>query len=154
MKGNKEIIDILNLRLSEELGSVNQYFVHAEMCANWGYTKLHDVIRKRAIAEMKHAERIIERIIYLEGQPNVSKLSTITIGKDVETQLQFDYEAEKIAIQGYNDGIKACIDAGDNGTRELFKSNLLDEEEHIDWIEAQMDQIKQMGLSMYLSNQV
>lgn len=154
MKGNEKIIEILNLRLSEELGSINQYIVHAEMCANWGYTKLHEVIEKRAITEMKHAEKIIERILYLEGRPNVSKLSQINIGKDVEAQLQSDYEAEKIAINGYNEAIKACVEAGDNGTRELFKSNLVEEEEHIDWIEAQMDQIKQMGLQVYLSKQI
>ncbi len=154
MQGNKKIIEILNLRLAEELTAINQYIVHGEMCGNWGYAKLHEAIEKRAVHEMKHAEKIIERILYLEGRPNVSTLNPISIGKDVEAQLQSDYESEKIAVKGYNDSIKACIEAGDNGTRELFKSNLLDEEGDIDWLEAQMDQIKQMGIQTYLSRQV
>lgn len=154
MQGNKEIIEILNLRLAEELTAINQYVVHAEMCANWGYAKLHDAIEKRAIQEMKHAEKIIERILYLEGRPNVSKLNPINIGKDVEAQFRSDYESEKSAVKAYNDSIKACVDAADNGTRELFRANLLDEEGDVDWLEAQMDQIKQMGIQTYLSQQV
>lgn len=154
MEGNKKIIDILNLRLADELTAVNQYIVHAEMCGNWGYSKLHDAIEKRAIHEMKHAEKIIERILYLEGTPNVSKLNPVNIGKDVEAQFRSDYESEKLAVNSYNESIKACVEVGDNGTRELFKSNLLDEEGDIDWLEAQMDQIKQMGIQTYLSQQV
>lgn len=153
MEGNKQVIENLNLRLAEELTAINQYIVHAEMCANWGYTKLHEAIEKRAIHEMKHAERIIERILYLEGKPNVSKLNPINIGKDVEAQFQSDYESEKSAVRAYNDSIRDCVEAGDNGTRELFKSNLLDEESDVDWLEAQMDQIKQMGIQNYLSGQ-
>lgn len=153
MKGNKQVVGILNLRLAEELTAINQYIVHAEMCGNWGYTKLHEAIEKRAIHEMKHAEKIIERILYLEGQPTVSKLNSINIGKDVEAQLQSDYEAEKLAVKSYNDSMRICTELGDNGTRELFKSNLLDEEDDIDWLEAQMDQIKQMGIQNYLSQQ-
>ena len=152
MKGNKQVVEILNLRLAEELTAINQYIVHAEMCGNWGYTKLHEAIEKRAIHEMKHAEKIIERILYLEGQPTVSKLNAINIGKDVEAQLQSDYEAEKLAVKGYNDSMRACTELG-RGTCELFKSNLLDEEDDIDWLEAQMDQIKQMGIQNYLSQQ-
>ncbi len=153
MEGNKQIIRILNLRLAEELTAINQYIVHAEMCANWGYARLHEAIEKRAIHEMKHAEKIIERILYLEGKPNVSTLNPINIGKDVEAQLKSDYEAEKSAVKSYNESMRVCTEAGDNGTRELFKSNLLDEEDDVDWLEAQMDQIKQMGIQNYLSQQ-
>ncbi len=154
MEGNKQIVDILNLRLAEELTAINKYIVHAEMCANWGYAKLHEAIEKRAIHEMKHAEKIIERILYLEGRPNVGNLNPINIGKDVEAQFKSDYESERSAVNAYNDSIHACVEAGDNGTRELFKSNLLDEEGDVDWLEAQMDQIKQMGLQNYLSQQI
>ena len=154
MEGNKQVLEHLNLRLAEELTAINQYIVHGEMCANWGYAKLHEAIEKRAIHEMKHAERIIERILYLEGRPNVSKLNAINIGKDVEAQLQSDYESEKSAVKGYNESMKLCTDVGDNGTRELFKSNLLDEEGDVDWLEAQMDQIRQIGIQNYLSRQV
>lgn len=154
MEGNNKIVEILNLRLAEELTAVNQYIVHAEMCGNWGYSKLHDAIEKRAIHEMKHAGKIIERILYLEGRPNVSTLNPINIGKDVEGQFRSDYQSEKLAVNSYNESIKACVEAGDNGTRELFKANLLDEEGDIDWLEAQMDQIKQMGIQTYLSQQI
>ncbi|MFZ1082843.1 MAG: bacterioferritin [Candidatus Kryptoniota bacterium] len=154
MEGNKQIIEYLNLRLAEELTAVNQYIVHAEMCDNWGYKKLHESIKKRAIQEMKHAERIIERILFLEGTPNVSKLNQINIGKNVEAQLLSDYEAEKSAVKAYNDSIGLAAEKGDNGTRELFKSNLQEEEKDIDWIEAQLDQIKQMGIQNYLSDQL
>ena len=154
MEGNKQVLEHLNLRLAEELTAINQYIVHAEMCANWGYKKLHEAIEKRAIHEMKHAEKIIERILYLEGRPNVSKLNTINIGKDVEAQFQADLESEKQAVKAYNDSMKLCVEAGDNGTRELFKSNLIDEEDDVDWLETQMDQVKQMGIQNYLSQQV
>jgi len=153
MEGNKQVIEILNLRLAEELTAINQYIVHAEMCANWGYGKLHEAIEKRAIHEMKHAERIIERILYLEGRPNVSKLNAINIGKDVEAQFQADLESEKQAVKAYNDSMRACVEVGDNGTRELFKSNLIDEEGDVDWLEAQLDQVKQMGVQNYLAQQ-
>ena len=154
MEGNKQVLEHLNLRLAEELTAINQYIVHAEMCANWGYKKLHEAIEKRAIHEMKHAEKIIERILYLEGRPNVSKLNAINIGKDVEAQFQSDLESEKSAVKAYNDSMKLCVEVGDNGTRELFKSNLIDEEGDVDWLEAQMDQVKQMGIQNYLSQQV
>lgn len=154
MKGDKQVLEHLNLRLAEELTAVNQYIVHAEMCENWGYHKLHEAVQKRAIQEMKHAEKIIERILFLEGTPNVSKLNQINIGKDVEAQLLSDYEAEKTAVKAYNESMRLSSDLGDNGTRELFKSNLEDEEEDVDWIEAQLDQVKQMGIQNYLSQQI
>jgi bacterioferritin len=153
MKGNVKVIAILNDFLSDELTAINQYIVHSEMCANWGYDKLHGSIEKRAIQEMKHAEKLIARILFLEGLPVVSVLKKMNIGAKVDLQLQNDHAAEAEAIQGYNDGIKLCIEVGDGGTRELIEDNLEDEEAHIDWIEAQLDQIEQMGLKNYLVTQ-
>lgn len=153
MKGNDKIIATLNSLLSDELTATNQYIVHSELCANWGYEKLHDTIEKRAIDEMKHAERHIARIIFLEGMPVVSLLKAIKIGDGVEKQLANDAEAEYGAIKAYNDAIKLAVEIGDNGTREMLESILKDEETHIDWIESQQDQIKQMGLAPYLSEQ-
>jgi len=128
--------------------------VHSEMCANWGYEKLHKATEKRAIDEMKHAEKLIGRILFLEGQPVVSQLNKMNIGASVEAQLKSDLEAEAGAIKAYNDGIRLCLEIGDNGTRELIDDNLEDEEEHLDWLEAQLDQINQMGLQNYLLGQL
>ena len=153
MKGNEKIIAILNDFLADELTAVNQYIVHAEMCDNWGYGKLHDAIQKRAIEEMKHAEKLIARILFLEGIPIVSELKKISIGAKVDLQLKNDHVAEAGAIQAYNDGIRLCLELGDGGTRELIEDNLQDEETHIDWLEAQLDQIAQMGLQNYLLRQ-
>jgi bacterioferritin len=153
MKGNDKLIASLNSLLSDELTATNQYIVHSELCANWGYDKLHTVVEKRAIDEMKHAEKHIARIIFLEGKPVVSSLKTIAIGDVVEKQLANDLEAEYGAVKAYNDAIKLAVEIGDNGTREMLESILKDEEAHIDWIEAQLDQIKQMGLAPYLSEQ-
>jgi len=153
MRGNDKVIASLNSLLSDELTATNQYIVHSELCANWGYEKLHDVIEKRAIDEMKHAEKHIARIIFLEGMPVVSELKAIKIGDVVEKQLANDLEAEYGAVKAYNDAIKLAVEIGDNGTREMLESILKDEEAHIDWIEAQQDQIKQMGLAPYLSEQ-
>jgi len=154
MKGNDKIIEKLNALLADELTAVNEYMVHSEMCANWGYERLHKAIEKRAIDEMKHAEKHIGRIIFLEGMPIVSNLNKITIGPDVEAQLKNDWAAEEGAIKSYNEGIRLAVEVGDNGTRELLESILKDEEDHIDWIEAQLDQIKQMGIQNYLVEQV
>ena len=154
MKGNDRIIEKLNALLADELTAVNEYMVHSEMCANWGYERLHKAIEKRAIDEMKHAEKHIGRIIFLEGKPVVSSLNKISIGSDVETQLKNDWAAEDGAVKAYNDGIRLAVEVGDNGTRELLESILTDEEDHIDWIEAQLDQIKQMGIQNYLVEQV
>jgi bacterioferritin len=153
MKGNEKIIAILNDFLADELTAINQYIVHSEMCANWGYEKLHSAAEKRAIEEMKHAEKLIARILFLEGIPLVSNLKKINIGATVDTQLKNDWEAEAGAIKAYNDGIRLCLELGDNGTRELIDGNLTDEETHLDWLEAQLDQIKQMGLQNYLLGQ-
>ena len=154
MKGNEKIIALLNEFLADELTAISQYMVHSEMCANWGYNKLHESIEKRAIGEMKHAERLIGRILFLEGQPVLSNLNRIQIGATVEEQLKHDLEAEAGAIQAYNDGIRLCMELGDHGSRELIEDNLEDEEAHLDWLEAQLDQISQMGPQNYLLAQV
>jgi len=154
MKGNDKIIATLNSLLADELTAINQYMVHSEMCSNWGYEELHKKIEKRAIDEMKHAEKHIARIIFLEGAPIVSKLKDIHIGDKVETQLEDDRNAESGAIKAYNDAIRQAVELGDNGTRELLESILKDEEDHIDWLEAQQDQIRQMGIQNYLVEQV
>jgi bacterioferritin len=154
MKGNDQVIDRLNFLLADELTAISQYMVQSEMCDNWGYKELAEVIEKRAIDEMKHAEKHIARILFLEGKPVVSELNKIHIGDDVEAQHKNDWESENGAIKAYNDAIKLCSEVGDNGTREMLEDILNDEEEHIDWIEAQLDQIKQMGIQVYLSEQV
>lgn len=152
MKGNDRILEKLNLLLADELTGITQYIVQSEMCANWGYKKLHDAIQKRAIEEMKHAEKLIARIIFLEGAP-VVRLNEVEIGADVEAQHKNDWKSEESAVKAYNDGIRLGMETGDNGTRELLESILQDEEEHIDWIEAQFDQIKQVGVQNYLAEQ-
>jgi bacterioferritin len=154
VKGNKKIIEKLNDLLSDELTAINQYMVHSEMCDNWGYEKLHKADEKRAIDEMKHAERLIARILFLEGLPIVSKLKPIHIGAEIPKQHKNDWDAEDGAIKSYNDGIKLCVSVADNGTRELLESILKDEEAHIDWLEAQLDQISQMGVQIYLVEQM
>ena len=154
MKGNEKIIVLLNDFLADELTAISQYMVHSEMCANWGYDKLHEAVEKRAIGEMKHAEKLIARILFLEGQPAVSKLNKMNVGPTVEAQVKHDLDAEAEAIKGYNDGIRLCLEVGDHGSRELIEANLHDEEEHLDWLEVQLDQINQMGLQNYLLAQV
>jgi bacterioferritin len=154
MKGNEKMLATLNALLADELSAISQYMVHAGMCANWGYEKLHDANEKRAIDEMKHAERLIDRILFLEGPPTVNKLNPMEIGARVEIQLKNDCEAEQGAIRAYNDGIRLAVEIGDNGSRALMESILTDEEAHIDWIEAQLDQIEQFGLPNYLQAQL
>jgi bacterioferritin len=153
MKGNEKIIESLNARLAEELTAINQYMVHSEMCDNWMYEKLHKKIEKRAIDEMKHAEKLIARILFLEGIPIVSNLNKVHIGAVVEKMHANDRVAEDMAIKGYNETIRLAVEVGDNGTREIIEGILRDEEDHIDWIEAQLDQIKQMGVQNYLVEQ-
>ena len=154
MKGNEKVIEKLNDLLADELTAINQYMVHSEMCDNWGYKRLHGADEKRAVAEMKHAEKLIGRILFLEGKPVVSNLKKINIGGDVEIQHKNDWAAEYEAIMSYNSGIKLTVEAADNGTRDLLQSILKDEEDHIDWLEAQLDQIKQMGIQNYLVEQI
>ncbi len=154
MKGNDKIIEHLNARLADELTAINQYMVHSEMCDNWQYERLHKTIEKRAIDEMKHAEKLIARILFLEGRPIVSNLNKMYIGAEVPKMHENDHGAEEIAIKGYNESIRLAVEVGDNGTRELLESILKDEEGHIDWIEAQLDQIQQMGPQNYLVEQI
>jgi bacterioferritin len=154
VKGNDKVISQLNARLADELSAINQYMVHSEMCDNWGYKRLHDAVEKRAIDEMKHAEKLIARILFLEGLPVVSKLTKITIGAKVDEQFKHDWSAEKDAIQLYNEDIRLAAEVGDNGTREMLQSILKDEEAHIDWLEAQLDQVGQMGIENYLAVQM
>ena len=153
MKGNKKLLDALNARLAEELAAINQYFVHAEMCEDWGYGTLQSAIKQRSIQEMKHAEKLIERILFLDGQPIVSKLGPITIGKKVEEMHQKDLNAEDDAIKKYNETIRLAAEVGDNGTKTMLEEILKDEESHIDWLEEQQDQIAQMGIQCYLAEQ-
>jgi bacterioferritin len=154
MKGNDKLIEVLNDLLADELSAINQYMVHSEMCANWGYERLHQAIEKRAVQEMKHAEMHIERILFLEGTPIVSNLKEIRIGANIERQLRNDLDAEAAAVKSYNDGIQLAVEVGDNGTRDLLETILKDEEEHLDWLEMQLDQIDQMGFQNYLVEQI
>ncbi len=153
MKGNEKLIEKLNSLLADELTAINQYIVHSEMCANWGYEKLHESFEKRAIDEMKHAEILIARILFLEGMPIVSKLNDIKIGADVAKQLSNDHAAEADAIKSYNDGIKLAGEVGDFATREILEKILNDEDAHIDKIEEYQDQVEQMTLQIFLSMQ-
>jgi bacterioferritin len=154
MKGNEKVIEHLNARLAEELTAINQYMVHSEMCDNWGYERLHKMIEKRAIEEMKHAEKLIARILFLDGRPIVSNLNKVHIGAEVPKMHESDRAAEESAIKGYNDSIRVAVEVGDNGTRELLEAILKDEEDHIDVLEAQLDQISQMGVQNYLVEQL
>jgi bacterioferritin len=153
MKGDPTVIGTLNTLLADELTAINQYMVQAELCDNWGYERLHKEIKKLSIDEMKHSEKLIERIIFLEGSPTVSRLNAINIGGDVQAIHNNNHGSEIAAVKAYNDAIQICVQAGDNGTRELLKSILTDEEDHIEWLEAQLDQIKQMGIQLYLAEQ-
>jgi bacterioferritin len=154
MKGSPKVIETLNSLLADELTAISQYIVHAEICENWGYGKLHEKIQKRAIDEMKHAEKLIARIIFLEGLPIVSNLRKMNIGAEVPLMFNNDHSAESDAIKNYNAGILVCGEAMDFATREILEHILTDEDRHIDTIEENQDQIKQMGLPVYLSDQV
>ena len=153
MKGDKKVIETLNALLGRELTVVNQYIVHAEVCDNWGYAKMHDALQKRAVVEMKHAEKLIGRIIFLEGIPVVSELEKLHIGADIPKMFANDHEAEIDASNRYNAGILVCGDAKDFVTRELLEDILGEEDGHIDDIEKVQDQIQQMGLPQFLSTQ-
>jgi bacterioferritin len=154
MKGNSKLIDALNSLLADELTAINQYIVHAEMCADWGYEKLHEHFEKRSIHEMKHAEKLIERILFLEGIPRVDTLNKIHIGSDVAKQLEYDRQAEEGAIKAYNEAITLAGELKDHATRDLLQEILNDEDEHMDSIEELQDQIEQMTLPIFLTTQV
>jgi len=153
MRGNDQVIAKLNEGLREELTAINQYFVHAEMCHNWGYHRLGNYIRKQSIGEMKHAEELLERIIFLDGIPKMDPLP-LTIGQDVKAQLRNDLDLELKAVVMYNEAVKVAREAGDNTSRELFERLLKDEEEHVDFLEAQHHQIEQLGFERYLARQI
>jgi len=153
MQGNAQVIAQLNLALKEELTAINQYFLHAEMCHSWGYNALGDVIKKQSIDEMKHAERIIERILFLDATPQMNYME-LTVGQNVKEQLEADLRLETNAVAMYNKAVQISREAGDDQSRELFSILLKDEELHVDWLEAQLHQIKEMGYERYLSLQV
>jgi len=154
VKGDTKIIALLNEVLKAELTAINQYFLHAEMCANWGYYKMAGNTRKESIEEMTHAEKLMERILYLDGTPTMSELFKINIGQTVKAQLENDLELEYTAVKRLNDGIQASVAVGDNGSRELMEKILLDEEHHIDWLEGQLHAIKEMTYENYLAQQL
>ncbi len=153
MQGNEKLIAKLDALLADELTAINQYMVHSEMCANWGYEYLHEKVEKRAIQEMKHAEKLISRIIFLESTPTVSKLNAIHIGADVHKQLQNDLAAEMVAVRGYNEAIHLADEVDDAATRSMLEEILRDEDAHVDYLEEQRDQIAQMGVQIYLATQ-
>jgi bacterioferritin len=154
MKGDPELIKTLNALLADELTAINQYMVHSEMCANWGYEKLHKAIEKRAIDEMKHAEKLIGRILFLEGLPIVSDLKKLRIGADIPKMFANDHFSEEGAIKSYNEAIVLAGSVKDYATREVLESILKDEDAHIDGIEETLDQIGQMGLQIFLTTKV
>ena len=154
MKGSQEIIDVLNEVLTNELTGINQYFLHGRMCENWGYKKLHKFLRHESIDEMKHADQVITRILYLGGLPNLQRLGKINVGENVLEQMDSDHALEVDAIARLNSGIALATAKGDNGTRALLEGILVSEEEHLDWIETQQALIKQLGLANYLAQQI
>jgi len=153
MRGNDQVIAQLNLALKEELTAINQYFLHAEMAHNWGYHRIGGYIRKQSIDEMKHAEKLLERLLFLDATPKMEYMD-LSIGANIRAQLESDLKLEQNAVAMYNNAIKVSRDAGDDASRELFTILLKDEEEHVDWLEAQLHQIKEMGYERYLSLQV
>ncbi len=154
MKGDPKVIAFLNQVLKAELTAVNQYFLHAEMCENWGYLRLGKKVKKESIEEMVHAEKCIERILFLDGTPNMTDYFKINIGATVEEQFKNDLQVEYDAVKRLNDGIKLCVAQGDNASRDLAEKILTDEEEHIDWLEAQLHAIGEMGIGNYLAEQL
>ena len=152
MKGNPKVLEHLNLALRDELTAVNQYFLHAEMAENWGYEKYAKNIKKQSIDEMKHAEALMERILFLDGTPSMDHL-TLSVGQSVKDMIQSDLKLELGAVASYNEAIRICVENGDNGSRDLFVRLLKDEEGHVDWLEAQVHQIKEIGYERYLITQ-
>jgi len=154
MQGNPKVIAALNEALKEELTAISQYFLHAEMCENWHYDKLGSYIKKQSIDEMKHAEVLIERILFLDATPNMTELMTLAVGRNVREQIESDLKLEIAAVAMYNRAIGIARDEGDNASRELFERLLKDEEAHVDWLEAQTHQIAELGYERYLSQQI
>ena len=154
MRGLEQVVTLLNDVLTAELTAINQYFIHARMCENWGYARLWKKVREESIGEMRHADKLIERILYLEGVPNVQRLGRVNVGETVPEQLRLDLEVERAAVAMLNNGIELCRSLGDNGSRDLLEELLGGEEQHINWIEAQLTLIQQMGEAHYLAQQV
>jgi bacterioferritin len=154
MKGNPEVLDYLQQTLKAELTAINQYFLHAEMCENWGYERLGKITKKESIEEMRHAEALIERILYLDGSPNLSDLFPLRIGQNVKQQLENDLQLEYAAVARLNDAIRKAVEVGDNGSRDLFEKILTDEEHHIDYLEAQLHIVQEAGYENYLAQQM
>jgi len=154
MKAKQGVVDLLNKILTEELTVINQYFLHAKMCKNWGYDRLNHSVQARSFGEMKDAESIIDHILYLEGLPNMQRLGTVKIGETVPEQLKADLQKEKDMVKLLSEGIGHCMKVGDYTTRHMLEDMVKDEEEHIDWIETQLETIKQVGLENYLSEQI
>lgn len=154
MKGHDQVIQLLNDVLTAELTAINQYWIHARMCENWGYKRLWEKVRAESLGEMKHADRLVERILYLEGVPNLQKLGKVNVSQTVKEQFRLDLEVEKAAIKALNAGIETARSLGDNGTRELLESILEGEEEHANWLEAQLTLIDQVGEANYLAQQI
>jgi bacterioferritin len=153
VKGDPKVIAVLNEVLKAELTAINQYFLHAEMCENWGYERLSEYIKKQSIGEMKHAEALIERILFLDGTPSMQPLD-LTVGKNVEEMIQSDLDLELSAVKAYNAAIQIAVAEKDNGSRDLLVVLLKDEEDHVDWLEAQVHQIKELGYERYLTMQM
>jgi bacterioferritin len=154
MKGNEKVIAELNAALGSELTAIAQYMVQAEMCNNWGYYRLGELTRKRAIEEMRHAEHLIERILFLDGTPGVEVALKPKIGASVKEHLEIDLKDEHEAVQQYNNSVKVCLEGRDNGSRELFEHMIEDEERHVDFLEAQLHSIEEMGIANYLTEQM
>lgn len=154
MKGNDEVIKILNEVLTSELTAINQYFIHSKMCEDWGFQRLAKKKREESIEEMKHADSVIGRILFLEGVPNMQRYFSVKVGEDAVEQHKLDLELELDAVKRLNDGIATCREKGDNGTRELLESILLEEEEGIDWLESQLHLVETVGKERYLSEQI
>jgi bacterioferritin len=154
MRGHDHVITLLNDVLTAELTAINQYFIHARMCENWGYERLWKKVREESIGEMRHADKLIERILYLDGVPNVQRLGRVHVGETVPEQLRLDLEVERAAVTLLNNGIELCRSLGDNGSRDLLEDMLKGEEQHINWIESQLTLIQQMGEAHYLAQQV
>ena len=154
MKGKPEVLKVLQEMLKEELGAISQYFLHGEMCQNWGYKKLYEHTKKESINEMQHAEELTERILFLEGHPNLGELPKLNIGKDVKEQFENDLALEKDAVEAYNEAIALCRKAGDQASADLLQEILADEEEHVDFLEEQLGLIKEIGIQNYLAQKV
>jgi bacterioferritin len=154
MRGDSNVLDLLNEVLTAELTAINQYFIHAKMTANWGYERLAEHNREESIDEMKHADAVIERILFLEGVPNMQRLSPVRVGETVPEQFGLDLDTELAAVKRLNDAIAACVAAGDNTTRALFEHILASEEESVDWLETQIEAMRQVGEHQYLAQQL